>query len=131
MMIFTVSMLLVVESMAFFNVLGALAGFSLTGVQSVSRTMVSQMAPPEKITEFYGFFSVAGRTSSFIGPTLYGLIAAGAAGWYIQGGYDAHLAEQLGLRVAVLSIIAFLVIGLIILLTVRQKRHMELVRSEG
>ena len=130
-MIFTVSGLLVVDSLMMFNVLGALAGFALTGVQSVSRTMVSQMAPPGKITEFYGFFSIAGRTSSFIGPTLYGLIAASAAGWYVQQGYDLLSAEQHGLRIAVLSIIAFLVIGLVLLMFVRQKRHMKAIQTEA
>jgi len=126
-----VSGLLIVDSLAMFNVLGALAGFALTGVQSVSRTMVSQMAPPQKVTEFYGFFSIAGRTSSFIGPTLYGMIAAGAAGWYSRHGYDLIAAEQHGLRIAVLSIIAFLVVGLVLLLFVRQKRHMLEIQNEG
>lgn len=130
-MIFTVSGLLVVDSLAMFNVLGALAGFALTGVQSVSRTMVSQMAPPAKITEFYGFFSIAGRTSSFIGPTLYGLIAAGAAGWYSRQGHDLLTAEQYGLRIAVLSIIAFLAVGLVLLMFVRQKQHMKAIQTEA
>ncbi len=130
MMAGTVTMLLIVDSLAFFNVLGALAGFALTGVQSVSRTMVSQMAPKDKVTEFYGFFSVAGRTSSFIGPTLYGLIAAGAAGIYAKRGIEPLMAEELGLRVAVLSIIAFLVAGLIILLSVRHKKHMSIIQAE-
>lgn len=130
MMTITVSGLFIVDSLAFFNILGALAGFALTGVQSVSRTMVSQMAPPDKVAEFYGFFSVAGRTSSFIGPTVYGMLAASTAHWYTRRGYDVHLAEQLGLRLSVVSIIAFLVVGLIFLLFVRQKRHMALLKAE-
>lgn len=128
-MILTVSGLLVVDSLAMFNVLGAMAGFALTGVQSVSRTMVSQMAPPEKVAEFYGFFSIAGRTSSFIGPTVYGLIAAGTANWYSRNGMDVVMAEQKGLRVAVLSIIVFLVTGLVLLMFVRQKRHMKAIQA--
>lgn len=130
-MIVTVSGLLVVDSLAMFNVLGAVAGFALTGVQSVSRTMVSQMAPPSKVTEFFGFFSMAGRTSSFIGPALYGVIAAGAAGWYASQGYDLLSAEQHGLRIAVLSIVAFLAVGLIILMFVRQKKHMATIQAES
>ena len=130
-MIITVSGLLIVDSLAMFNVLGAMAGFALTGVQSVSRTMVSQMAPAEKVAEFYGFFSIAGRTSSFIGPTLYGMVAASAAAWYGRHGYDLVAAEQQGLRIAVFSIIAFLVVGLILLLFVRQKRHMKAIQAEA
>ncbi|MCC6146644.1 MAG: MFS transporter [Anaerolineaceae bacterium] len=130
-MIITVSGLLIVDSLAMFNVLGAMAGFALTGVQSVSRTMVGQMAPPNKAAEFYGFFSIAGRTSSFIGPTLYGLVAASAAVWYAGRGYDAITAEQHGLRVAVLLIIVFLVVGLSMLMFVRQKRHMASIQAEA
>jgi len=123
-MILTVSGLFIVDSLAFFNVIGALAGFALTGVQSVSRTMVGVMAPQEKSAEFFGFFEVGGRTSSFIGPTVYGLIAAEMAQYFGARGFDPLTAEQMGLRVAVASIVAFLVIGLILLMFVRQKRHM-------
>lgn len=123
-MVVTVSLLLIVDSLSFFYVIGAMAGFALTGVQSVSRTMVGVMAPPERSAEFYGFFEVGGRTSSFIGPFVYGLIAAEMALIYGNRGFDALTAEQMGLRVAVISIIVFLVVGLILLMFVRQKRHM-------
>ena len=41
-------------------VLGIPIGFALTGVQSVSRSMVAAFAPPGQSAEFYGFFAVAG-----------------------------------------------------------------------
>jgi UMF1 family MFS transporter len=123
MMIIPVTGLFVVDSLFVFNILGAVAGFALTGVQSVSRTMVGQMAPEGKSAEFFGFFSVMGRTSSFIGPTLYGLLAHAAATWYTNAGFDALLAEQKGLRASVWSIIAFLVVGLGLLFFVNARRH--------
>jgi UMF1 family MFS transporter len=95
-----------------FYIIGALAGFALTGVQSVSRTLVSYFAPPGKSAEFYGFFAVTGRTSSFIGPTVYGFLAYEAALYFERQGYATLFAEQLGQRVAIGSIAVFLLLGL-------------------
>ena len=95
--------------------IGAGAGFAMAGVQSISRTMVGMFSPPGHCAEFYGFFSVAGRTSSFIGPAVYGLVASAAARWYESGGETATLAEQSGQRIAILTIGLFLVVGLVLL----------------
>jgi UMF1 family MFS transporter len=103
------------QSVVGFFLIGALAGFALTGVQSVSRTMVGVFSPAGQSAEFYGFFAVAGRTSSFIGPTVYGWVAAEAALWYEAQGQTVTLAEQTGQRVAVLSVAAFLLVGLFLL----------------
>jgi MFS-type transporter involved in bile tolerance (Atg22 family) len=65
---------------------------------------------------------MAGRTSSFIGPAVYGWLAFRAALWFQSRGFDAVLAEQQGLRAAVLSIVAFLVVGSVILLSVNVQR---------
>ena len=121
-----IMMALVVTSMIFaqnvtqFYIIGALAGFALTGVQSVSRTMVSYFAPEGRSAEFYGIFAVSGRTSSFIGPTIYGFLAFEAAKYFENTrGLSAILAEQSGQRVALGSIVIFLVTGLLILLAVK------------
>jgi len=121
-MIAAVVWLLFVEQLFVFYIVGGLAGFALTGVQSVSRTLVGQFAPEGKSAEVYGFFEVGGRTSSFIGPAVYGFIAAEAAIIYSGRGLSALAAEQNGLRVAVISIIIFLVAGLFLLLAVRQPK---------
>ena len=106
-----------------FYFIGGLAGFALTGVQSVSRTMVGTFAPPGQSAEFYGFFAVAGRTSSFIGPTIFGILAAEATLWYEKArGLTGLAAEQAGHRVALFSIIAFLLVGLVVLLWVNEER---------
>ena len=103
------------QSVSGFFFIGALAGFALTGVQSVSRTMVGKLSPRGQSAEFYGFFAVAGRTSSFIGPTIYGWLAAEAALWYQASGQSVALAEQSGQRIAILSIAVFLLVGLVLL----------------
>ena len=110
------------RTMTGFFLIGALAGFALTGVQSVSRTMVGMFSPPGRSAEFYGLFAVAGRTSSFIGPTVYGVVAAEAAYWYMARGQAELLAEQSGQRVAILSVAVFLIAGLVLLLFVREAR---------
>ena len=110
------------EHFSWFFLIGAVAGFALTGVQSVSRTMVSILSPSGHSAEFYGFFAVAGRTSSFIGPAFYGWLAAEAALWYQAQGQGVLLAEQSGQRLAILSIIAFLLIGLVLLLFVNETK---------
>lgn len=127
------------ESVLGFFVIGGVAGCALSAVQSVSRGMIAVLSPPGRSAEFYGFFAVAGRTSSFVGPTIYGIVAAEAAIWFQVRGesasflwFRAHhrgaaLAEQLGQRVAILPVIAFLVVGLVLLLSVNEKQA----RSEG
>ena len=110
------------HSRTLFFVIGGIAGFALTAAQSVSRTLVGKLAPASRSAEFYGFFAMTGRTSSFIGPTVYGFIAAHAALWYQRSGQEAALAEQSGQRMAILSIAAFLVVGFLALLFVNEKR---------
>ena len=109
-----------VKDMIGFFVVGAFAGFSLSGAQAVSRTMVSQLAPESKTTEFYGFLSVAGRTSTFVGPFVFGAISYNAYNFYVNKGMAELAAEQAGQYWGIGSILAFLLIGLSILLTVRE-----------
>jgi UMF1 family MFS transporter len=122
MMIGVILGMLLTQTIEGFFVIGALAGFALTGVQSVSRTMVGYFAPEGKSAEFFGFFAVAGRTSSFIGPTIYGVLAAEAALWFQARGNAELLAEQMGQKVAIGSIAIFLLVGLLIVLSVNETR---------
>lgn len=119
-LIASVTGLFFIKDIIMFFVIGFLAGFSLSGAQAVSRTMVSQLAPAEKTAEFYGFLSVAGRTSTFIGPLVFGTISYRAHNWYVNNGFDSVLAEQYGLLWAIGSIIAFLFVGMLFLLLVKR-----------
>ncbi len=120
MLVFSVSALFFAKTLVVFFVIGFFAGFSLSGAQASSRTMVSQLAPIEQTTEFYGFLSVAGRTSTFIGPLVFGTISFRMNNYYHNNGLEASLAEQYGLLWAIGSIVAFLLIGLLILLSVKR-----------
>ncbi|MEJ2750354.1 MAG: MFS transporter, partial [Anaerolineae bacterium] len=112
-----------------FFMIGVLAGVAMAGLQSVSRSMVAVFSPPGQSAEFYGFFAVAGRTSSFIGPTIYGIVAYRAALWYQHQGQAVALAEQAGQRTAILSIGLFFIVGLILLSFVNEKRAREAAKA--
>jgi UMF1 family MFS transporter len=103
-------------------IIGSLAGFALTGVQSLSRTMTSLFAPEAKAAEFFSFFAVAGKSSSFLGPTIFGLLSAAVATRMEAQGIDVTLAEQYGTRAGTVTMAIFMVIGLVILVFVNEKR---------
>jgi len=109
-------------SLTGYFIIGGLAGFALTGVQSLSRTLAGLFAPPSKSAEFFSFFAVAGKSSSFIGPATFGLLAAGLSQYFEKGGLDAVHAEQEGTRAGLVVIAIFLVVGMVILLFVNEKR---------
>ena len=105
-----------------FILIGAGAGIAMAGVQSVSRTMVGLFAPPGQSAEFFGFFTMIGRLAFWIGPAVFGFLAAELALMYEGRGVAVEPAEQQGLRLAIVAIALFLVLGLLIVLTVNEKR---------
>ncbi len=127
-LIISIAGLFFIDKILWFYIIGFIAGFSLSGAQAVSRTMVSQLAPANKTAEFYGFLSVAGRTSTFIGPLVFGTISFRAHNWYINHGFDAVAAEHYGLYWAIASIIAFLVIGMFILFLVKRVTAKDVIK---
>jgi UMF1 family MFS transporter len=122
MMLGVVVWLFFTSSLVSFYVIGSIAGFAMAGAQSVSRTLVGIFSPQGQSAEFYGLFAIVGRTSSFVGPAIYGLIAAEGALWYQAQGQLAGQAEQSGQRLAVLSIGAFLLVGFALLMVVDEAR---------
>lgn len=119
-MIVAVVMIYFNNSIGGFFAITSLAGFALTGVQSLSRTMIGAFAPPGRSAEFFGFFGMVGRTSSFIGPFLFGIIAHRLTVFHEAAGLSAEAAIQLGHRQAIFSIAAFLMVGLGLLFWVNE-----------
>ncbi len=130
MIISVVGMIFVPSKLGYF-IVGSVAGFAMAGVQSLDRTLVSVFAPAHKSAEFYGFFSLTGRTSSIIGPGIMGLAASGLSAWVLSSFTKANLvlagnelantvAEQIGTRLALVTILFFLIIGLMPLLFVNE-----------
>ena len=68
---FAVFMTSVVEFYALAVVLGLVQG----GVQSLSRSLYSQIIPAEKNGEFFGFFNMMGKAAAVLGPIMVGVVA--------------------------------------------------------
>ncbi|MFB3909542.1 MAG: MFS transporter [Candidatus Eisenbacteria bacterium] len=89
-----------------FWILSAVAGVLLAGVQTVSRSLLARWTPVERSAEIFGFFSVAGRFASVLGPLVFGAVA------WMSG----------GLRPATLSVGLFFVLGIVLLLRVDERQ---------
>ena len=53
---------------------GVLLGLMVGPNQSCSRSLMAQLTPKEKMNEFFGFFALTGKATSFIGPLLFGFV---------------------------------------------------------
>jgi len=51
-------------------VAGPIVGVALGGMWTVGRVMLVALSPPEKLGEFFGLFSLAGKVSAVFGPAL-------------------------------------------------------------
>lgn len=98
-----------------FWVIGISAGAFLGGIQTVSRSLLARWVPERRSAEIYGFFSVAGRFASVLGPLVFGALV------WISG----------GLRPAVLSVSAFFLAGGALLASVSERRGEVELDSEG
>jgi UMF1 family MFS transporter len=130
MLMVVIGSLYLTNSKTLFYFIGALAGFSLSGVQAVSRTMVSQLSPQTKTTEFYGFLSVAGRTSTAVGPLVFGSTFALLVHWYTSHNYAVEIADKNAMYGAIGTVLVFLVVGLAFLLRVKKVTHKEPIRFD-
>ena len=119
-----IAALFFIPSVTWFFVVGGVAGFALSAAQAVSRSIVVQLAPIDKIAEFNGFLSTAGRTSTFIGPLVFSALSFRMNNWYLNAGYSAAVAERNGMMWGIGAIITFLVVGGLLLLLVK-RIHVE------
>ncbi|NKB49947.1 MAG: MFS transporter [Alphaproteobacteria bacterium] len=101
--------LLLVETTLWFWILGSALGIFIGPVQSASRSMMARMTPPGMESEMFGLFALSGKATAFVGPWLVGLIAFS---------YGSQ-------RIALATVIPFLVIGGLLLLTVRESDRPE------
>ena len=59
-----------------FWIAGIFIGLMVGPNQSCSRSLMSQLTPKDKKNEFFGFFALTGKFTSFLGPFLFGLITS-------------------------------------------------------
>ena len=93
-----------VQTKPVFFVLAVAAGFGLGSVQAASRSLMAALIPPGKEAEMFGFYALCGKSSSILGPVVFGQVSLAFGG---------------NQRVAVLALGAFFLTGLILLQRVR------------
>lgn len=57
-----------------FWILGVVLALVMGGTQSVSRAIMGMMTPERRTAEFFGFFNLTGKATSFMGTFLFGLV---------------------------------------------------------
>lgn len=110
----TVWMVLVVYAFAALDtmnelwVMGVVLAVVLGGSVALSRSLFSQMIPPAREAEYFGFYEIAARGTSWLGPATFGIV-------------NQMVGSQ---RLAILSLIAFFGIGLVLLIPVKVRQGM-------
>ncbi len=56
-----------------FFALAVLTGISLGAVGACDRVMLTRLAPPDRVGEFFGLYVLVGRVAAVVGPVLWGL----------------------------------------------------------
>ncbi|HEU4422480.1 MAG TPA: MFS transporter [Pilimelia sp.] len=89
-----------------FMILGACIGVVLGGSQALSRSLFSQLIPKGKEGEYYGFYEISDKGTSWLGPLLFGIV------FQMTNSY----------RVGLVSLLVFFVVGFLLLLAVPVRR---------
>lgn len=97
-----------VESQTTFFVVAVLAGTGLGAVQAASRSLMASLIPRGKEAEMFGFYAFCGKSSSIMGPFVFGEVS------YLTGGNQ---------RAAVLVLAGFFLAGLGLLQRVPDAAH--------
>jgi len=101
-----ISILLVAVSFSktVFWIVGPLVGICLGATWTSARALVVALSPPQMVGEVFGFYGLVGKSASIIGPLIWG-VCVWAFGFLGISKY----------RLAILSLLLFLILGLIIL----------------
>jgi UMF1 family MFS transporter len=89
-----------------FFALAAAIGLVLGGSQALSRSLFSHLVPPGKEAEYFSAYEMSDRGMSWLGPLLFGVT------YQVTGSY----------RDAIVSLVAFFVIGFVLLARVPVRR---------
>ncbi|WP_030985304.1 MFS transporter [Streptomyces sp. NRRL WC-3744] len=89
-----------------FFVLAAGIGLVLGGSQALSRSLFSHLVPPGKEAEYFSAYEMSDRGMSWLGPLLFGVT------YQLTGSY----------RSAIISLVAFFVVGFVLLARVPVRR---------
>jgi Permeases of the major facilitator superfamily len=87
------------ENATHFYILATMVGLVQGGSQAIARSIYADLVPPVRSAEFFGFLTISSKFSSIAGPFVFALVA---------GNTDSS-------RIGILSLIAFFVIGIVLL----------------
>ncbi len=107
--------MLFIESKTMFWILGLGLGVFVGPVQSASRSMMARLSPEDMHAEMFGLYALSGKATAFLGPLA--LSAATTA-------FDSQ-------RAGMATVMAFFVLGLVVLLPVREPPHGRAAVSDG
>jgi UMF1 family MFS transporter len=102
--IFVVAATYFVETRVQFFIVAIAAGTGLGAIQAASRAFMSTLIPAGREGEFFGFYNLCGKSAAVLGPLVFGTVSAATGG---------------NQRLAILSVLAFYVVGGLILRSVR------------
>ena len=102
------------ETRAGFWLVANLIGLALGSSQSAGRALIGLFSPPARSAEFFGLWGLAGKLASVIGPLSYGFVAYATRGNH---------------RLALLTTAVFFIAGLLLLLTVNERRGRAAARA--
>ncbi|KQS65768.1 MFS transporter [Modestobacter sp. Leaf380] len=89
-----------------FYALAAVIGLVQGGTQALSRSLFSHLIPLGKEAEYYGFYEISDRGTSWLGPLAFGLT------YQLTGSY----------RLAIISLVVFFVAGFVLLARLPMRR---------
>jgi UMF1 family MFS transporter len=92
-----------VQSKLQFWAVASIAGLGLGTVQAGTRAFYAQYVPPGEEAEYFGVYSLVGKSSAVLGPLLFGLVSTATRSQ----------------RPGILSVAVFFVIGLVLVSRVR------------
>ena len=75
----SISVFFIQDAKLFYG-LAVIAGFGLGSVQAASRSFMASLIPAGKEAEMFGFYALCGKSSSVLGPTLFGYVVLRAGG---------------------------------------------------
>jgi UMF1 family MFS transporter len=82
------------------------AALGVGSTQAVGRSFMSQITPPLRESEFFGFYVLSGKFGSMFGPLLFGTIS------HATGSQ----------RVAIFALLPFFLAGLLLMLSIDERR---------
>ena len=128
--IITLILFLMIENRVMVYVLGSVIGVLLGGLWTVSRPLLAEMVPRNELGRFFGLYSLSGRAAAVIGPLIWGVTVymfstSRKAGMILTDWFNLteEAAVRLPYRLAIVSLIIMMVIGLIIFRKLPEKNH--------